>query len=182
MRVALALFRDRGFDGTTVDDIATRAEVSKSSIYTHFDSKEDLLSRGVAPFVDSLTSVFDRPEATSGTYVHRLEFVLRTLVRRGLSDPTAASVVLRLDPATATGRAVIRRRKDAEQRVIELVTAGALTGELRADIDPALAARLLLSMSNWVSIWYRTAGAWRVDELIGAVVTVALEGLSRPER
>jgi AcrR family transcriptional regulator len=66
MRVALALFRDRGFDGTTIEHIATRAEVSKSSIYTHFGSKEALLRRGVAPLVDALTSVFDRPGATSG--------------------------------------------------------------------------------------------------------------------
>jgi hypothetical protein len=111
--------------------------------------------------------------------VRRLEFVLRSLVRVALSNPTEASVVLRLHPATATGRAVIRRRKAAEERVIELVAAGALSGELRNDIDPALAARLLLSLSNWVTIWYRPAGAWGVDELIDAVVTVALEGLSR---
>jgi len=178
MRVALELFRDRGFDGTTVDDIATRAEVSKSSIYTHFGSKEELLSRGVTPLVESLASVFERPEATSGTYVRRIEFVLRALVRLAMSEPTAASVVLRLHPATATGRAVIHRRKDAERRVVELVAAGARTGELRADIDPALAARLLLSLSNWVTIWYRPAGAWPTDEVIGAVVSMALDGLS----
>ncbi len=56
--VGRALFAERGFDGTSVEEVATRAGVSKPVVYEHFGGKEGLYAVGVAREVQRLVTSF----------------------------------------------------------------------------------------------------------------------------
>lgn len=47
LRAAVDLFTEKGYDGTSVDDIASRARVSKQTVYSHFGNKETLFALAV---------------------------------------------------------------------------------------------------------------------------------------
>src|SRR6516162_8600112 len=75
--VAVRVFLERGYDGSSLEDIARAAKITKSSIYYHVASKEELLSRGGGRAFDALLAVFDEPNATDGSACDRLRHVLR---------------------------------------------------------------------------------------------------------
>ena len=64
--VAVRVFRERGYDGSTLDDVARAAGITKASIYYHVRSKEELLARGVGRALDALFAVLDERPAKRG--------------------------------------------------------------------------------------------------------------------
>ena len=65
--VAVRVFRERGYDGSTLDDVARAAGITKASIYYHVRSKEELLARGVGRALDALFAVLDEPAGEART-------------------------------------------------------------------------------------------------------------------
>jgi AcrR family transcriptional regulator len=65
-KVALALFLERGYDETTLDDIAEAADVSRRTIFAYYDSKEDILLCGESSMLSTLKQMLDeRPDGTT---------------------------------------------------------------------------------------------------------------------
>jgi len=60
LAVAVTVFNERGYDGTSMEDLSRRLGISKSSIYYHVDSKEDLLALALGRALDGLFRVADR--------------------------------------------------------------------------------------------------------------------------
>jgi len=106
-RHALRLFRDRGYAATTVDDIAAAADVSRSTFFRYFPSKEDVvLFDDVDPlmaeaFAEGLRAILTVPvelqdERLSTVEAERLlrEAGIKGPERRRVVDRTAAAVIL----------------------------------------------------------------------------------------
>lgn len=58
IQAAIALFNDKGYDKTTVDDIAESAGIAKGSFYLHFKSKQEVLDAGIDHIADGLLAAF----------------------------------------------------------------------------------------------------------------------------
>src|SRR5262245_30753251 len=80
LEVAVALFNEQGYDASSVADLAARLGLTKSALYHHFDSKEQLLALALDDALTSLEGVLDEPDANEGTPVERLGAVLRGAV------------------------------------------------------------------------------------------------------
>ena len=86
--VAVRVFRERGYDGSTLDDVARAAGITKASIYYHVRSKEELLARGVGRALDALFAVLDERPAKRGRAASRLKYIVhRTLKPRSINCP-----------------------------------------------------------------------------------------------
>lgn len=179
MRAAFGLFTRRGYDRTSIDEIAVAAGVAKTSLYRHFAGKEDILAAGVQVPLRALTSVFADPDARSGPYVDRMAFVLRRVVEIEAEFLAATSVLVRLYGDTDTERQVIESRRRFERQVAELIERGVEGGELRSDIPPILQARLLLSLTSWIVVWFDVDGPMSPRALADHLVSFSLDGLSR---
>lgn len=174
---AVRVFKERGYDGTSMLDIARALGIHKSSLYHHIDGKEQLLETAVRHALGLLSGVLDEPAANEGRAVDRLEHVLRRTGEIIVAQLDEVTVLLRVRGNTATERWAIRRRREVDSRVQAILVEAIAEGDLRSDIDPALATRLLFGMANSVTEWLQPGGRLGSRAVGDAVVHICLDGL-----
>jgi AcrR family transcriptional regulator len=177
--VAVRVFNDRGYDGTSMGDLAAALGISKSGIYHHVDSKEALLGLALDRALTSLFAVLGEPCSTTGPARDRLEHVVRRSVEVLDAELACVTLLLRVRGNTPTELAALDRRREFDRRVSEMVAAAVDEGDLRADLDPALVTRLLFGTVNSLVEWYRPGGGIGVDEVADTLVAMTLEGVRR---
>ncbi len=183
LAVAVRVFTERGYDGTSMEDLARASGLSKSSIYHHVEGKEELLRLALQRALGPLFAVLDEPGATEGPAIQRLEYVVRREVAVLADELPYVTLLLRVRGNTGTERWALTRRRAFDRVVADLVATAAAEGDLRADLEPAVVARLLFGMINSLIEWYRPrqpGGRRRMaspTELADAVVRLAFDGL-----
>ncbi len=178
--VALEVFRVRGYDAASMQDLARAAGVTKPAFYHHVGGKEELLARGLTKALDALFAMLKEPEAVTGTSAARLRYIIGRIVE--LEDALLApvTVLLRSRGTTEVERQALSRRRSFDTHVTALIAQGQREGSLRSDIDPNLMARLVIGMATWVIEWYQPGGRWTVDDVAKAVVEMASTGMLNP--
>ncbi|MFH8771168.1 MULTISPECIES: TetR/AcrR family transcriptional regulator [unclassified Streptomyces] len=178
LSVAVQVFNERGYDGTSMEHLSKAAGISKSSIYHHVSGKEELLRRAVSRALEGLFGILEEEDARVGRPVERLEHVVRRMVEVLISELPYVTLLLRVRGNTETERWALERRRDFDHRVAELLKAAADDGDVRGDVEVRLATRLVFGMINSVVEWYRpdTRGA-SGREVADAVVLLAFSGL-----
>jgi hypothetical protein len=135
-----------------------------------------LLRLAVDRALDGLFAVLDEISAMEAPAIARLEELTRRSVLLLVAELPFVTLLLRVRGNTEAERRALARRRSFDTAVADLVTQARDEGDLRPDVDPALAARLLYGMINSVVEWYRPRGGWP-GELADSIVAVALDGL-----
>ncbi|MGW0811751.1 TetR/AcrR family transcriptional regulator [Streptomyces viridiviolaceus] len=177
--VAVAVFNERGYDGTGMEELARRLGLSKSSIYHHVSGKEELLSLAVTRALDALFAVLDEGPAPDASATARLRHVVRRSVEVLAAELPYVTLLLRLHGNSETELRALERRREFDHRVADLVIRAAAEGGVRDDIDPHLASRLLFGTVNSLIEWYQPDGDLPVTALADALTTVLFQGLIR---
>ncbi|MEU6815660.1 TetR/AcrR family transcriptional regulator [Streptomyces sp. NPDC046860] len=178
LSVAVGVFNERGYDGTSMEHLSRAAGISKSSIYHHVSGKEELLRRAVSRALDGLFAILEEEHARVGRPVDRLEHVVRRMVEVLIAELPYVTLLLRVRGNTEAERWALERRRDFDHRVAELLSAAADDGDVRGDVEVRLATRLVFGMINSIVEWYRpeTRGA-AGREVADAVVRLVFAGL-----
>lgn len=169
-------FLVRGYDATSMEDLATATGLTKSALYHHVTGKEQFLRFAVTHALGELFGVLDRKEATTGPAVDRLQFVVRESVEVLVANLPSVTLLLRVRGNTETEKWALAQRRAFDKRLTELVKQAVDEGDLRSDLDPALVTRLLFGMVNSVVEWYRPGHGSGVPD---ALVALAFDGLRR---
>ena len=175
--VALRVFADRGYDGASMDDVARAAGITKASIYHHVSGKEALLERGLGRALDALFAILDEPASRDGRAIDRLRHIVERVAETTLHLLPELTVLFRARGASKSERDAVERRRAFDRAVTELIVAAQREGDVRADLEPRLAARMIFGMSNSVVEWYRTGTITR-ERIAAAVVAIAFDGIS----
>jgi TetR/AcrR family transcriptional regulator len=93
--VATRLFAERGYEGTSMNDVAERVGMRKASLFYHFATKDSLYEAVLERLVASLQVALEEIYVSSGTYEDRLDAVTEMLVTVLASHPYAARLLLR---------------------------------------------------------------------------------------
>ncbi|MGW6026903.1 TetR/AcrR family transcriptional regulator [Streptomyces sp. NPDC055099] len=179
LTVAVRVFNERGYDGTSMEHLSKAAGISKSSIYHHVSGKEELLRRAVSRALDGLFGILTEDHARVGTAVQRLEHVTRRTVEVLIAELPYVTLLLRVRGNTDTERWAMERRREFDQQVADLLKEAVADGDLRSDVELRLATRLLFGMINSIVEWYRpdARGASSGEQVADAVVQLAFAGL-----
>ncbi|MGX7679301.1 TetR/AcrR family transcriptional regulator [Jatrophihabitans sp. DSM 45814] len=177
LAVVVTVFNERGYDGTSMEDLSAKLGIGKSSIYHHVDGKEELLRLALNRALDALFAVTDEPETTEGPAIDRLEHLVYRSVEVLIHELPYVTLLLRVRGNTPVELQALARRREFDRLVSDLVQAAANEGDLRSDIDPAVTSRLLFGTVNSLAEWYRPNGGISAGELAEAVLKVAFGGL-----
>jgi AcrR family transcriptional regulator len=175
LRVCARLFREKGFDATTIRDISTAAGMHSGSPFYHFKDKQAML---VAVMEQGLLEGLRKTEAVMAIdapphekFERMIRAHLDTLFGRGNDFIPVLLYDWRSVTAGNRGRIIALRDRYDElwQRIIDaLADAGLLRG------DRALARLLVLGAINWSAKWYRPGGRASLDALARTAVELFL--------
>jgi AcrR family transcriptional regulator len=181
LQTAVGLFNRKGYDATSIGDLAAELGVTKSAIYHHVASKEDLLRLALDDALDELTMVVSAAVSdTDGTSAHdRLRGVIRRSVEVLAAHQPAVTLLLRIRGNTPIEVEALKRRRWLDDQLAGLVRAAVAEGALRDDLSPDLVSRLLFGMVNSLVEWYRPEGTHDPVTVADAVTSIAFDGLVR---
>jgi AcrR family transcriptional regulator len=175
LRVCARLFREKGFDGTSIRDVSSAAGMHSGSPFYHFASKQAML---LAVMEEGLAEGLRRSEAV---LAQRLppEQKFRRLVRAHLGTiledgndfiPVLLYDLRSLTPANRRRVIALKDRYDALwQRLLdELARAGLIRGDAR------LARLFVLGAVNWSAQWYRPGGRMTLDQIAAQAAKLLL--------
>jgi AcrR family transcriptional regulator len=177
---AVRLFNARGYDFTSMFDIAESLGITKSSVYHHISGKEQLLQMAVDRALDGLFEAVDEVRALDAPAVERLEQLIQRSVLVLGERLEFVTLLLRVRGNTAVEQQALARRREFDARVTELVKQAQADGDVRADVDAATAARLLFGMVNSLTEWYRPSHGG-IHALADTVTDLAFHGLRSRE-
>ena len=174
------LFAEKGYHGTSMRDLGKELGLLGSSLYSHVDSKQDLLVEVVEEGARLFESSAQRATATEGASSERLGALVAGHVEVVLDNLDVARTFLNearvLDEDHRSRVVGARDRYEAAFR--RVIADGARDGSFRPDVDPKTSAIFILSMLNAIDRWYKPSGRLSRDELVEALTRFATSGLS----
>ncbi|PRZ44215.1 TetR family transcriptional regulator [Antricoccus suffuscus] len=180
LQVAVRVFNERGYDGTSMEHIALAAGITKSSIYHHVDGKEALLGLALDRAIDALDGAFlpaGQALEDFGAPIVAIDGVVRRTTKALLDDIEVITLFLRVRGNSPTELKAIDKRRDFDKRVSELVTLAADAGDIRADLDPPVITKLVFGAINSLIDWYKPGGRLTDDQVVDHVSALVLDGL-----
>jgi AcrR family transcriptional regulator len=172
---AVKLFYQRGFTGTTLDDIAAELGVTKPFIYTHFRGKVELLAALCKPTIEMSLEAVATAAAKPGTPTERLRDAITNFAKVVLHRQANIAIYFReeknLSPEALAEINALRKRFD--HLLSDLLIEGVTAGEFEIP-DHSLAALALGGMISWAYTWYRPDGRLTLEETAEHMADLAL--------
>lgn len=179
LAVAVVEFNTRGYDATSMEDLSRAAGITKSSFYHHVAGKEQLLKMALERALDGLFSILEEPAAQEGPPLARLLHIVRRQVQVLTSELPYVTLLLRVRGNTETERWALARRRAFDATIASLVADAVAEGQILAQVEPSLAARLLSGTVNSLIEWYRP-GRPGLEALPDEFVRMVSEGIIPP--
>lgn len=177
LSVCVDVFNRYGYDATSMGMLSKHLGISKSAIYHHVESKEEILGQALDRALDALEAVFAEVLASDSGPVVKLERILDGSVRVLVAQMPYVTLLLRLRGNSEVEEAALQRRRTLTRNLEDLVREAQELGELRSDISGKSAPRLMLGMVNSIVDWYQPGRSGTVDQLAATVVTMVFAGL-----
>ncbi|MFJ3959077.1 TetR/AcrR family transcriptional regulator [Arthrobacter sp. NPDC090010] len=177
LRIAVELFNEQGYDATSVADLAQRLGLSKSALYHHFDSKEQLLELALESALSGLEGSLESALAENDGVAEQLNRVISGAVEVLTAQRAQVTLLLRLRGNSPVEQAALERRRAFDHRIMDLVRQAQQDGVIRTDVDTGIATRLIFGMVNSITEWYRPGGPIDPQLLAAQVIAIALDGL-----
>jgi AcrR family transcriptional regulator len=173
---AVKLFYERGFTGTTLDDIAAELGVTKPFIYTHFRSKTDLLAALCKPTIELSLDAVSRAAKSPGSPTARLHRAITDFTQVVLSRQAYIAIYFREEKNLAPDALaeINTLRKKFDRVLSNLLNEGVAAGEFEIG-DVNLAALALGGMISWAYTWHRSEGRLTLDAMCQRMADLALQ-------
>ncbi|HYN84362.1 MAG TPA: TetR/AcrR family transcriptional regulator [Pyrinomonadaceae bacterium] len=179
-RAAAQIILRKGFDATSVNDIAAALGMTKAGLYHYISGKKELLFDIMNFGLDELDEEVAAPARAIPDAEARLRFMIASharLVTRGRGAITIlVDEITALTPAQ--NRKITRRKREYFDCLRGLLDELKAQGKLR-DVDTTAAAFSLLGMINWLSRWFRQDGALTAERAADEITDIALHGIMR---
>jgi AcrR family transcriptional regulator len=181
-RTAAQIILRKGYDATSINDIANALGMTKAGLYHYINGKKELLFDIMNFGLDELDEEVVTPAHSIADPSERLRFIIAShaqLVTRGQGAITIlVDEITALPPAQ--NRIITRRKREYFNGLRDLLNELKAKGRLN-DVDTTAATFSLLGMVNWLSRWFRQDGDLTQEQVAEQIVKIALNGLLRSE-
>jgi len=182
--VAVELFNERGYDGTSIGDLARDLGVTKSAIYHHFDSKEDVLKVIYAEFADVQLADTKHAIETFESPTDQLRQVVRANLVTTARYRANVNVFFQ-ERRFLSGKRfseIKAQRDESEAQLVGIVERGIAAGEFRADVDPRIVVFNVIGIIVWTNQWFRPGGPLTAEQVGDLLADFVIRGIGVPDR
>ena len=180
-RTAAKIILEKGYDATSVSDIADALGITKAGLYHYIKGKTELLFEIMKFGLEALDEEVLTPAREIEDPEERLRFVITTHARAVIRGDGVVTILV--DEARALTPVQSRTVKRMKRKYIDLLrdTLGELQTRrrLRDGVDITVAAFSIAGAVNWLSRWYHPQGRLTPDELGEQIAGIALNGMMR---
>ena len=176
LRKARAFFWERGFDNTSIGDIASACGFEPGNIYNYFSSKEQLLYEVLVTEMESLLSAINQhQENDRNSAVERLRHLIRVHTIFVLNGNPGSSKLLRsLSPRHR--KSVIKLRDTYDNILFEIIRSGINSGDF-VTTDIKIACYNIAAMISRSRVWFSPKGRLTASQVADFMVEFALAAL-----
>ena len=177
--VAAEVFHKKGYDNTSMSDVASAAGLTKAGLYHHISSKESLLYTVLDYGLDLTQSYVLEPLKEIPDPLERLRTMIDLHLRLVLQERNleVTGLLHECKTLSASDRAKINRRKKEYVRITTGIIADVTKKYNVKDMNPKLAAYALLGMLNWTYQWYKLSGSNTREEIVETFQKIFLQGI-----
>jgi AcrR family transcriptional regulator len=172
------LFREKGYVSTSVRDIAKALDIEPASLYSHINTKEDILKITCFEMAEQFEKAIQEVNDIYFNADERLKMAIQLHVEILTANVDAAVVFIRdwrnLSPESK--EEFIQMRNRYEEGIRKIIQDGIDEGNFEP-IDVKIAALTILSSVNWIVEWYRDEGRLGPKEIAEKLSGFVLSGL-----
>ena len=180
---AAQVFREKGYGGAKLSDIARAARMQTGSLYYYFDSREALVERvlelGTTRIIDAVQAAIETCPL-SATWRERIHAATLAHMAMALQHDDYTAATLRMfAQVPAETRARHRVHQEAQGRIWRELMAGAqAAGEISESLDLTIARLLFIGSMNWAIEWYKPERG-EVAPIAAQLVNTFFDGAAR---
>ncbi len=178
LRTAAELFRAKGFDRSTMEDVARELGLLKGSLYYYFDSKQEILDEILVAPRRHLLDQLERIASSDAAADEKLRQAITEFVTAFDIEYPAMSVAVyeRFDQSVEhKGNIQILRRR-IQEILEQIVRQGVDEGRFETE-SPKMATFAIAGMCNWLSTWYEKGGPFTSRRIAESFADLVLNGL-----
>jgi AcrR family transcriptional regulator len=177
---AAKLFKQKGFGGTSMRDLAREVGMEAASMYNHIKSKDEILDLICTRIAHTYISQLGEIAQTEASYADKVKALIRLHIRLMIEEGPAVSVANHdwkylPEPQLSAFK---QARKDYEKGFAALIEQGIAAGEFQP-VNVSVALFTILSAVRWVELWYRPGRELSAEELEDHIITMLLTGLAK---
>ena len=184
LRTAARLFQQRGYDATSMNDVAAALKLSKGGLYHHFQSKDEILFEIMNHAMEITDERVLNPVRAIADPEDRLRALIRLHIEVVLSPRDREITVMLHEnhPLPPSLRKRINSRKKdyihfLENLMAEVQNKSRHAHRAKAKVSPRAAAFALLGMINWIYQWYKPEGDLQAQNLIPQFTDLIFGGI-----
>lgn len=179
LRGAAGLFRDKGYERTTVRDLAAAVGIQSGSLFHHFRTKEEILKAVMVETIRLNTALMQAAVDAADTNRDKLRALIRAELEsiNGQTGEAMAVLVFEWRSLSEASQAEVLQLRDVYE-ALWLNVLGALRVDKILLADPFVVRRMLTGALSWTVTWYRPDGGLTLDDLTTQVM--AMLGLTAP--
>jgi AcrR family transcriptional regulator len=184
LTTATSLFNSKGYEGTSVEDIASALGILKGSLYYYISSKEDLLFRIVSEVHDEVQGILEESMGMVDlTPLERVSVYVRSQAVYNVRNTTRIAVYYReIGRLNDERRDEIRSQRRNHHKVVsDLLAEAQADGEIGPDVDVNLASHCMFATVNWIYTWWRADRKLTEEKVAESCVAFVLSGIPGPD-
>lgn len=176
LTIAAKLFNQKGYERTTVRDLANAAGIQSGSLFHHFKTKEDILKSVMVDTIIFNTERMKKEMANTENCVEALKALIRCELEsiNGETGEAMAVLVYEWRSLNAENQAMILKLRDEYESLwIDTITEAKASGLVTGDVF--VLRRFLTGALSWTKTWYRPKGDLSLDDLAEQALNLAIK-------
>ena len=176
LQTAAHLFRSKGYERTTVRDLAGAVGIQSGSIFHHFKSKDEILRSVMEETIIYNTALMHAALAEAHTLQERVLALIRCELQSIMGGTGEAMGVLVYEwrSLSADGRTYILGLRDTYEQIwLDVLEEARAAGYFKA--DPFIIRRFLTGALSWITTWFRPEGPMSLDQLAHEALSLVIK-------
>jgi TetR/AcrR family transcriptional regulator, cholesterol catabolism regulator len=177
------LVAEHGYDNVSLRDVAEQLDMSKGTILHHFRSKDRLLERVHADYMERRLAEAHTLLARLESAPEQLASLIYQLMCAEHDDHSATVAFAREIMRFASDEVMsdVRRMRDEYSDLVNAVVQRGMDEGQFVQADAAIVTLQIFGMCNWSWTWYRPNGSWSAEDIARTFTKVILGGLARSD-